>query len=197
MPSEIFLASANGHKIEEFQTLFARELPQIKLTTLRDYPQLAQKIAEVGLTYQENAYLKAAAYASLLTVPVLADDSGVEVPALPGVLGVHSHRWQPGTDAERVQALLTKLKDQTDRRLIYRAILCYLAPGLPAQYFTGTLTGQAALTAQGEGDFGYDPIMIPDGYEQTLSQLEQTVKNKISHRAQAVVALRDYLLTNL
>jgi XTP/dITP diphosphohydrolase len=193
LPQKIFLASSNRHKVSEFESLFRRELPEVELTSVLTYPQLEQVVAETGQTYQENAYLKAQAYAALVSEPILADDSGVEVNAFPGLLGVNSHRFHPGTDEDRTQALLAKLRGVKDRRLVYRVVLCYLVPGEPAQYFVGELTGAASLAlSSGEG-FGYDPLMIPDGYQQTLSALGQTIKNQLSHRARAVEQLSLYL----
>lgn len=193
-PGEILLASSNRHKITEFQALFSRLMPQIKFSSLRDYPLLATEVAETGSSYQQNAYLKAAAYAQLTSFPVLADDSGVEVAALPHLLGIHSHRFAPGSDQDRVQALLTKLRGETNRALTYVCVLCYLAPGEKAVYFRGELLGSAALEARGSGNFGYDSVMVPQGEKRTLAQLSMTAKNQISHRFLAVKQLQAYLV---
>ena len=125
----IFFASSNQHKIAEMRELFAVFLPKYQLLSIADLHLSALAVKETGKTYQENALLKAQAYLPLVTpLPVLADDSGVEAAALPGLLGIKSHRFYPGSDYQRCAHLLSLLKDKSDRRLIYQAVLCYLSP---------------------------------------------------------------------
>ena len=117
----------------------------------------------------------------------------MEVSAFPDLLGVHSARWVKGTDEQKVTALLQKLEKEADRQLTYRAVICYLEPNKQPKFFTGKLNGHAAFAAAGQAGFGYDPIMIPDGYNRTLSQLGQAEKNEISHRRQAIDKLAYFL----
>lgn len=190
----IFFASSNQHKIAEMRELFAVFLPKYQLLSIADLHLSALAVKETGKTYQENALLKAQAYLPLVApLPVLVDDSGVEVAALPGLLGIKSHRFYPGSDYQRCVHLLSLLKDKSDRRLIYQAVLCHLSPGEQPFFASGTLEGVASWQPSAKKAFGYDSIMIPHGHEQTLQQLGQQVKNSISHRANAVKQLAIYL----
>jgi XTP/dITP diphosphohydrolase len=193
MASPVFLATSNHHKISEFRTILGQLCPHLSLLTLLDHPDLELAVAENGDTYATNALLKAQAYATRTPHPVIADDSGMTVAAFPQLLGVHSHRWHSGSDHDRVLALLQLLASTTDRRLTYQATICYLAPAHQPQFFSGALTGHAATHPEHTSGFGYDPIFIPTGYDQTLSALGPQIKNRISHRRQAISHLATYL----
>ncbi len=192
---QLFLASSNRHKLRELSEILKQSQTDWQVLSLLDHPEWEQKVAETGTTYQENAYLKAEAYVKIAQMPVLADDSGVDVLALPRLLGVKSARWHSGDDQERTQALLDKLENQTDRTLIYHCVLCWLTPQGQKHYFTGELKGQAAKQPRGSQNFGYDPIFIPDGYQKTLGELGPEIKNQISHRHQALEKLLKFLTT--
>lgn len=193
---KLFFASSNQHKIDEIEQLLAASKLPWQLITLRDLPELAIEVVETGDSYQANALQKAQAYAQLVTMPVLTDDSGVEAAAFPDLMGIRSARWFPGSDQDRCLALLERLRTQKDRTLTYHCVLCFLQLGQPPQFFTGELNGQAAHTLSGQAGFGYDPLMIPDGYTQTFAELGQEVKNEISHRRQALDKLVTFLKTN-
>lgn len=174
--------------------LFAQFLPKHQLLSVLDADIEELAVAETGSSYQENALLKAQAYLPMVApLPVLADDSGVEVAALPGLLGIYSHRFFAGSDYQRCLHLLSLLKDKSDRRLTYRTTLCYLETGKKPFFANGTLEGIASLAPTAQDAFGYDSVMIPQGYQQTLCELGQRVKNSLSHRAQAVQVLATYL----
>lgn len=190
----IFFASSNRHKIAEMKELFAKVLPKVKLLSALDMDIAELEVAETGSSYQENALLKAQAYLPLVNpLPVLADDSGVEAAALSGLLGINSHRFFAGSDYQRCLHLLSLLKDKSDRRLTYHATLCYLAAGKKPFFASGTLEGTASFAPSAQDAFGYDSVMIPQGYQQTLSELGSQVKNNISHRARALQVLATYL----
>ena len=196
----LFFPTSNVHKVTEVEAILTELLPEWRVYTLQDFPDWAVEVAETGDSYEANARLKVWPYAdNPLGLPVIADDSGVEVTALPGLLGIYSHRWYVGSDADRVAALLGKLSTCDNRELVYRCCFALLVPtegeAVPPviQYFMGELRGQAACEACGTTGFGYDPIMIPDGYEQTLAELSQEEKNKISHRRRALEGLAEYV----
>ncbi len=193
---ELFFVSSNQHKIREFRQIFHELGDQHSLITLADHPEWEIEVAENGHTYQDNALLKAQAYQKRVHYPIIADDSGVEVAAFPGLLGLHSARWYPGTDHDRTLALLQKMQSSSDRRLTYHCTICLLPPNQSPQFFTGDLEGVAALKPSHVQGFGYDPIFIPHGYQETFNQLGQNVKNTFSHRRQAIEKLFAYLSQN-
>jgi XTP/dITP diphosphohydrolase len=196
MPKEILLVTSSQHKIKEFQEIFSQVLPRLQLLTLLDLPKLEHEVDETGASYKANALLKAQSYARLTPLPIVADDSGVRVAAFPKLLGIASHRWQAGSDEDRLYALLAKLKGVSNRHLTYQSTLCYLAQNQSPQFFTGLLRGMAALQPRGNHGFGYDPIMIPQGYRETLAQMGDNLKNQISHRRRAINKLARFLISN-
>ncbi len=195
---KLLFVSNNQHKIAEVEAILGYLYPDCQLLTLKDFPQLNEEIAETGASYQENALIKAQACRHLTNLPIIADDSGVEVEAFPQLLGIHSARWLTGSSFDRAMGLLKKLEGEKNRTLIYHCWICLLLKDKEPQYFHGQLPGQAALDYQkGISGFGYDPIFIPDGQTKRLSQLPQTVKNKISHRRQALEKTIAYLKKTL
>ena len=197
----IFLASTNQGKIAEANSLFASS--SHRLLSINDQQQLAAlgqllpadlEIKEDGATLTANALLKAQAWAKHISFPIIADDSGLLLAAFPGFPGVKSKRWLSGSDQERNQALLAKLAETADRQAKFQTVLVLYDPETTKQqFFVREVTGQITQQAQGGAGFGYDPLFIPDGYQQTFGQLGLKVKNKISHRAQAWEKLMTYL----
>lgn len=186
---QILLATNNQHKIAEIKAILA-DL-SVDLLTPAQVGLLDFVPNEDGQTYQENAAIKARSFAQETNSPVLADDSGVEAAALPGLLGVNSARWQAGSDRDRLLALWHKMQGVSQRTFTYQTVICYLNPSQKLEkFFTGTLHGQLALEPRGHNNFGYDPLMIPDGQpgelKQTLAEMTPAQKNSFSHRAQAL-----------
>ena len=194
---QLFFVSSNRHKIREFQEIFSLLGKNFSLLTLLDHPEWEKAVAETGTTYQENALLKAQAYRQLTDLPIIADDSGVEVAAFPGLLGVNSARWFPGSDHDRAFALLEKLKNQTNREITYHCTICLLMPEKnQPRFFSGQVKATVTDKPSTNSGFGYDPIVIPIGYDQTFSELGDDIKNKFSHRRQAIEKLLAYLDKN-
>jgi XTP/dITP diphosphohydrolase len=202
----LFIASANPGKIREIQAILQDS--ELELLSARDEVELAAlgvtipagfDVLENGQTFQENALLKAKAYAELTGLATIADDSGLEVEALNGFPSVNSNRWFAGTPAERNLALLDLLKDKASRQARFYSVLCYFEPKTSQhQFFEGEILGQIAPEPRGsklEG-FGYDPIFIPQGYEKTFAELGADFKNNISHRREALFKLNQFLLSN-
>lgn len=199
----IFLASHNKGKIREFKAVLA-DLPITVLSVLDDQELVKRdikipasfQVEETGQTYQQNAKLKAVAYAQLVNLPTLADDSGLELNARPGFPGVNSDRWLAGNAEVRNQALLKLLNNLASRKAFFQTTLClYIPKTNQAHFFSGKITGEikkreAIGSNQG---FGYDPIFIPDGYEQSFAELGIEIKNKISHRAKALEKFKEFL----
>lgn len=151
-------------------------------------------VEESGATFQENALLKAEGFALKSGLKTVADDSGICVDALDGFPGVQSARWHPGQSRERVQALLDKIKNETNRSARFVCVICLYDPSTKeARYFTGEVTGTLSTELRGSGGFDYDYIFIPAGQTQTYAELGSEFKNKSSHRKLALEKLKTYL----
>ncbi len=190
MKRRIIVASGNAHKIAELQTLL-RDSIDVDLIPMTDVVGSVE-IDETGSTFEENAYIKAMHIHALTGLAVIADDSGLIVDSLHGEPGVYSARYAGtnATDADNRSRVAQKLQDlglesSTGR---FTCVLCYIDSHrtLLAQ---GHVNGVVTATASGEGGFGYDPMFLPDGYQQSYGQLSQSLKDATSHRAQAARAL--------
>lgn len=190
---QLFVATTNTGKQKEITALLSES--GVSLVFPQDLPKTADiEVDETGTTFAENAFLKATEFAAVTDMPTLADDSGLIVTALGNFPGVHSNRWFAGTDAERNQALLQKMANLDDRRAEFVTVLCLFDPVTKhTTYITGKVAGVIATESRGEGGFGYDPVFIPDGHEQSFSELGESVKNQLSHRARALMQLREHL----
>jgi XTP/dITP diphosphohydrolase len=183
----LVIATNNPGKLAEVRRLLA-ELP-VELFSLNDFDHLTE-VAETGSSFEENARLKAAGYALQTGLPSLADDSGLEVAALEGRPGIHSARYggpDTGFD-EKMAELLTELDDAGDHTRTARficAIAISNAEGNVLFTTDGICQGRIAERPRGNQGFGYDPLFIPDRFEQTFGELADEVKGKISHRARA------------
>ena len=208
----LLLGTRNPGKIHEIKLILG-DLP-LEFSSLNDFPDVA--VAEENEdTYAGNAIAKARFYARATGVMALADDSGLEVEALGGAPGVISARYagEHATDADRRALLLSELakiasdKTGTDNRRAQddrqtrdtrRArFVCAIAiasvDGEVLNLSEGICEGTITFAPRGTSGFGYDPLFVPDGYEQTFAELSDDVKNRISHRARALLKLRDFL----
>jgi XTP/dITP diphosphohydrolase len=189
---ELILASGNAHKAEEFAELFDPKIITVKAAAKK------LDVVEDGLSYFENARLKAEAYYKEFKIPVLADDSGLNVQALPEDLGIYSARFggEGLSDRDRAQLLLSTMEGKKDREAYFSCVLCVYLNEKEIFYFEGRMAGLIAFTYRGDSGFGYDPVFIPhDGEgEMTVSELPEW-KNKNSHRAVAS-ALAQKFFTN-
>lgn len=155
---------------------------------------------ENAATYSENAIAKARFYAAATGLVALADDSGLEVAALDGAPGVYSARYagEHASDADRRQLLLSELSNNPDRRARFVSVVAIADPaGTVLNVSEGICNGTLTFAPRGTGGFGYDPLFIPDGYTQTFAELPDSVKNRISHRARALVQTKEFLATDL
>ena len=182
----ILLATNNPGKLREISAIL--QVLQLDLLRPADLG-LSLEVEENGTSYSQNALLKALAFAAASGLPVLADDSGLEVEALGGQPGIHSHRFNPkpgASDADRCDYLVEKLMSHPQpwkARFVCHAV--FLVPGEEPVFFEGFCPGQIVPLPRGNNGFGYDPIMQIEGLEETMAQLPDWVKNRISHRAQA------------
>lgn len=194
----LVLASTNRHKFEEFVALF-KDHAEIQIAPAHEYIRNAEKLGwvETKEDYLGNALAKARACNHGCHYPSISDDSGIEVDALKGRPGVHSHRYALSKvgetqDEANVKKLLEELKSVPKEKRTARFV-CFIAlvmEGLEL-HVSGTLEGEIALEPRGSLGFGYDPIFIPKGYTQTLAELGPEMKNKFSHRALAAENLMD------
>lgn len=194
---EILLASANLHKIREFRDMF-KSLAHIELISLHSFNDYTAP-EENGQTFRENAILKAEHAAKHFNKWVLADDSGLVVPTLYGEPGVKSRRYAgpDATDMENRQKLLQAMAHlQTPARIAY--FECCLALASPTglkKCVEGICEGSIVKEARGRHGFGYDPLFLKNDYDKTFAELDETVKNRISHRRKAFERLLNFLET--
>jgi XTP/dITP diphosphohydrolase len=188
---ELILASSNAHKAEEFSELF-----DPKLITVKPAPSKID-VVEDGETYFENALLKAKAYYDKFKVPVIADDSGLNVAALPDELGLHSARFGGDglNDRDRAELLLKKLDGVANREAYFSCVLCVYFNDKEIFYFEGRMSGVVGYTYRGSTGFGYDPVFIPtEKMEEGLTVAElHEWKQKNSHRSVAVGFAQKFL----
>ena len=191
---QLLLATHNRGKLAEFSSLL-RDLP-IQVVGAGDLGLLVP-VEESGATYGENAQLKAEALLHASGLPTLGDDSGLEVDALNGAPGLHSARYagHGASDRDRWQLLLARLAGVPwqKRTARFRCVLALAVPGGATHTVEGTCEGFIALEPRGEKGFGYDPVFFLPGQQCTMAQLTSEAKNQISHRANAVRALRRIL----
>lgn len=193
--SELLIATHNAGKIREFAVLL--EALPLRLRGLAEFPAVAE-VAETGTTFTDNAVLKATEYARQTRLWTLADDSGLEVEALGGAPGVYSARYggPQASDAERVRLLLDNLSqtNEQQRRARFVCVIVIANPDAQVMHVSqGVCEGHLVEAPRGTNGFGYDPIFIPDGFQQTFGELPDSIKHSISHRSRALAAANSYL----
>lgn len=183
----ILVATHNPGKIREFRQLLAPLGDRICFPADLG---LHLEVLEDGQTYADNARRKALAYVQIAGLPVLADDSGLEVDALDGAPGIRSARYTLGDDADRVAALLAKMHGVPweKRTARFRCVIVIATPESELHTVEGVCEGYIAYEPAGEGGFGYDPVFYLPEYGCTMAQLSPQEKNRLSHRARAVQA---------
>jgi len=208
----LIIATRNRHKADEIRAILGSDF---RFLTLHDFPE-APKVVEDAPTFAGNATKKAVELARWLAkirslkfdvrgsrFCVLADDSGLEVDALSGAPGVHSARFAASektsdnsSDAANCEKLLRLLKDVPPEKRTAR-FCCVIAldeiPGIKTELFDGACEGKIIFSPRGGRGFGYDPLFVPEGFEQTFAELGDEVKNQTSHRAKALAKLRQRL----
>jgi XTP/dITP diphosphohydrolase len=190
----LLLATRNRNKVIEMRHLLeGTGWEVVALSDIEGAPDVVEDLP----TFEGNACKKARSAAGLGHTWTLAEDAGLEVDALGGEPGVMSARYcgEGATDAERIRKVLSGIiavPDQ-DRTARFRCVMCLVDPDGQEKPFEGRVEGRIAHTARGTTGFGYDPIFMPEGYGKTFAELGLEVKNKISHRAQALRQVIEYL----
>jgi len=192
---DLLLATRNQHKTREFAQLLGPNFTLRDLTSEHDLPE----IQETGRTFEENAVIKAIAISKIFPHEmVIADDSGLEVDALNGAPGIFSARYggKNASDLRNVEKLLRELQGATERSARFCCVIALAKNGELITTLAGEVAGTITKSPRGENGFGYDPIFIPEGFEETFAELPPETKNAISHRAKAVAELVRYFNTS-
>lgn len=189
--NRIVLATRNAGKIREFQHLLDDARLPIDVVGVSEFPDLVDTV-ESGVTFEENARLKADDVSRATGLPALADDSGLSVDVLGGCPGVFSARWagRHGDDAANNALLLAQTGDVPLEKLTahFRCVVALAVPGRPTQVASGSVEGRLTRDARGDNGFGYDPLFeLPDG--RTMAQHSPEEKAAMSHRGQAFRAI--------
>jgi XTP/dITP diphosphohydrolase len=189
---EICLASNNAHKIVELQQMLG---DTFLIKTMKDIG-CEDDIEEYGTTFEQNSRIKADYIFDKFGVNVISDDSGLEVEALDNRPGVYSARYagEPTNHKANIKKLLQELDGIDNRKSKFRAVITLVLNG-EHHIFEGEVSGKILTVQRGTDGFGYDPVFMPDGYENTFAEMPAELKNQISHRANAVNQLLAYLKT--
>ena len=188
---ELVLATRNQHKTREFRELIGSSFG---IKDLVSSPEIVMP-EETGSTFEENAILKAISISKLMEGVVIADDSGLEVDALQGAPGIYSARYAgaKASDIANVDKLLRELRSAENRSARFHCVIALARAGEILQTFVGAVEGKIVERPRGSNGFGYDPVFRPNGFAETFSEMEASLKNKISHRGKAAAALRERL----
>ena len=187
--TQLILATHNDHKAKEFRDI----LPQYSVQTLADLGH-DDEIKETATSLEGNSFIKAETVFKRYGHVVISDDSGLEVDALNGAPGVYSARYAGDSrnDQRNTEKLLEELQGASNRKAQFRTVITLMNAKNSFQ-FEGIVKGTIAKSPLGEAGFGYDPVFIPEGVQQTFAELAANEKNKISHRANAIEKLLHFL----
>ena len=190
---KILLATNNHNKVIEMKSLIGKHY-DVEVISM-DEAGIVEDIEEVGLTFEENALLKAQWGSDLSHLICIADDSGLEVSALNNEPGIYSARYM-GYDTPytfKNNELIRRLTNQVDRSARYVCAVSVVIPNHSHQTFRGELNGSIAYEEKGSGGFGYDPVFVPEHESRHYSELSLSERNQISHRQKALKQAINYL----
>jgi len=195
---KIVVATKNNHKVNELKEML--NMPEVEFFTMKDM-NIDLYIEENGTTFEENAMIKAKALYMALndeTLTVIADDSGLCVDALNGAPGIFSARYSGGNDKDNNLKLLEELKDVPPlKRTAHFVCSIALVNKDTEKVFIGKCNGLIDKEERGTHDFGYDPLFYYPAFSKTFGEMEPEDKNKVSHRANAVKLLKEYIKENI
>lgn len=189
----LMIATRNAHKTAEIRAMVGGWFEVLDATAFPECPE----IEETGTTFLENARLKAEGISRVVEGWVLSDDSGLEVDALDGAPGVWSSSFggEEGNHARNNARLMEAMAGVACRDARFRCTMVLARGGVEQAHFSGTVEGQIIDVPRGGGGFGYDPLFVPSGYQQTFAELGEAIKNTLSHRARALSQVVAYLKT--
>lgn len=187
---KLLFASHNRNKVEELKNIFPNNYSLMGLNELNDHDE----IEETGANLHENALLKARTIYEKYGVNTISDDTGLEIVALNGAPGVLSARFagEENDSLKNMQKVLDLMQNETNRSAQFKTVIVLILNG-KEHLFEGVVKGSILTHLKGANGFGYDPIFVPDGYDQTFAEMSAEIKNKISHRAIAVNNLLHFL----
>lgn len=188
----LLVASNNQHKIKEYQEMFSGY--QVKIFSPKELG-INVNPDENGETYEENSLIKARALAEFSKMPIIADDSGLNVVALNNFPGIHSSRFADSCGGNKYAnpKLIEKLQGFSDKSAFFTCVITLLNVEEKPLVFKGICPGKILDKPEGEGGFGYDPIFYSDEAKQCFGSAPEEIKNKYSHRAKAMAQLIEYL----
>ena len=191
----LLLGTKNTGKIEEAKEIL--DFPEEELELLSFHEQAFSDVKETGESYAENSLQKARSINKETGLPVLSDDSGLEVFALDGAPGYRSARFAGpnATDEENLSRLMDELKSASNRGARFVTVATLYVSSKERYVARGILEGEIALSPRGNSGFGYDPVFVPEGFDKTLAELGEERKNEISHRRKALEKIRAELRT--
>jgi len=187
--TKIIAATHNQHKLEEYRELLDGQ--DLEIVSLNDYPEYGEP-EENGKTFEENANIKALSATNYCDVLAFADDSGLEVEALDNAPGIYSSRYA-ANDKARIERILKELEDKENRRARFVCVISIAFNNEVVGSFRGEVYGKIIDEPRGTNGFGYDPVFMPDGFDKTFAELTQKEKNKISHRANAIEKVIEFV----
>jgi XTP/dITP diphosphohydrolase len=197
MTEQILIASTNRHKVQEIEKIF--QIPEVEFESLTTFESIPEAI-EDGKTFEENALIKAKHYYQYTKIPVIADDSGLVVPALNGEPGIHSARYAGEQSAydKNNALLLSRMKNLSDeQRFAYFVCVIVYFNGSDILVSEGRAEGIIIDKLKGERGFGYDPLFYYPPAAQTFAQMKAEEKNRVSHRSRALHGMHEKLIKHL
>jgi XTP/dITP diphosphohydrolase len=197
MKEQILIASTNRHKVEEIEKIF--NFSKIKFVSLSSFEDVPEAI-EDGHSFEENALIKAKHYYKYTQMPVIADDSGLVVPALNGEPGIHSARYAGEHSAydKNNDLLLSRMEHLSgEQRFAYFVCVIVYFDGSDTLISEGRAEGRIIESLKGEGGFGYDPLFFYPEAKMTFAEMVSEEKNRVSHRSRALHGLYDKLIKHL
>ena len=182
---KLLIATRNAHKLQEIRAIF--NMQSIDLVSINDFPSLPE-VLEDGATFESNAIKKAVVLALTSRFWTMADDSGLQVDFLKGDPGVRSARYagEPVNYVANNKKLLQAMAGIKERSARFCCAIALSSPSGRSQVVMGTCEGRIIDVEKGSNGFGYDPLFVPGGHEQTFAEMDDSTKNRISHRASAL-----------
>lgn len=187
---KLIFATHNKNKTKEVKSMMPSHIELLSLDDINFHTE----IEENATTLEGNALLKAKTIFEKTGINCFADDSGLLVDALNGAPGVYSARYAGShkNDEDNMQKLLSELKDKTNKNAHFKTVMALIIDG-KEYLFDGKIEGKIISEKLGSNGFGYDPIFVPDGYNETFAQLDSETKNKISHRSRALQKMLEFI----
>ena len=189
---QLIIFTNNQHKIHEIKTILQLSIPIVSYQEVFDQ---TVDVIEDGDTFEANAIIKVQALPNRPDTIYLAEDSGIEVAHLDGAPGIYSARYagENATRDDMCHKLLQACYGAGNRDAQYQAVVALRLPDQSIHTVSGVVTGSLAHEMTGDGGFGYDPIFIPDGFDQTFAQMDAADKHQLSHRYHALMQVKHYL----